>query len=381
VNYAGQYVKQLNATSLKMNPKKIIFVHLLNDYSGSPKVLSQVIAAFQNQGGLAHVYTGRSDEGFLSGVTENHHFYFYKRFENKFLTLFSFALSQLVLFFKLLKYHRDDVAVYVNTLLPFGAALAGRAMGKPVYYHVHEISLRPLALKRFLRWIAEMTASKIIFVSQAVHDCEGFGSKRQWVVNNALPEHFLRLANQYPYEWQYDGHFNVLMVCSLKAYKGILEFVDIANLLSTDRDIRFTLVLNADASEIQAFFARMVLPTHLSWVPRQNDLTAYYQKASVLLNLSRVDEWVETFGLTIIEAMAFGVPVIVPPVGGPASIVTEGVEGFLISSYETQRIADCVRGLSKDKAKCLDLSDNARYRVKDFSHAHFDDSIVRILSE
>ncbi|MDA7706965.1 hypothetical protein N8839_06170, partial [Flavobacteriaceae bacterium] len=100
--------------------KKHIFVHLLNDFSGSPKVLSQVITAAQKKGVALELYTGKSESGFLSGLTENHHQYFYKRSENKWMTLVTFLSSQFILFFKLLKYTNKDIVIYVNTMLPFG---------------------------------------------------------------------------------------------------------------------------------------------------------------------------------------------------------------------------------------------------------------------
>ena len=53
--------------------KKIIFVHLLNDFSGSPKVLSQVINACNNNGKETVLYTGKGSEGFLDNLTINHH--------------------------------------------------------------------------------------------------------------------------------------------------------------------------------------------------------------------------------------------------------------------------------------------------------------------
>ena len=87
-----------------MTSKEFIFCHLLNDYSGSPKVLSQVIQAVQRRGYKVTLYTGKSGEGFLSGTTQEHHFYYYKRFENKYLTLIVFLFSQIILFLKLLKY-------------------------------------------------------------------------------------------------------------------------------------------------------------------------------------------------------------------------------------------------------------------------------------
>ena len=210
--------------------KKSIFTHLLNDYSGSPKVLSQVIKAVQKNGCDVALYTGTSNDGFLSGVTDKHHTYFYKRFENKYLTLVTFMISQVSLFFKLLKYRNEDVIIYVNTMLPFGAGLAGKVMGKPVYYHVHETSLTPASFKRFLRSIVQKTASKVIFVSKSVEKAEEFVDIPQQVIYNALPNDFANIALKSTYLPLRDNNFNVLMICSLKAYKGIEEFVSIANL-------------------------------------------------------------------------------------------------------------------------------------------------------
>ena len=87
-----------------MKHKKIIFTHLLNDYSGSPKVLSQVIKAVQKNGYEIELYSGKSESGFLSGIVVKHNYYFYKRFENKYLTLVTFMFSQLILFLKFTLY-------------------------------------------------------------------------------------------------------------------------------------------------------------------------------------------------------------------------------------------------------------------------------------
>src|SRR5690606_6658644 len=98
--------------------KQIIFVHLLNDYSGSPKVLSQVINVVEKVNGSPILYVGKGSSGFLSNSTEKLHGYYYRRFNNRFATLFSFLYAQVLLFVKLLKYWNKDVVIYVNTMLP-----------------------------------------------------------------------------------------------------------------------------------------------------------------------------------------------------------------------------------------------------------------------
>jgi len=51
---------------------------------------------------------------------------------------------------------------------------------------------------------------------------------------------------------------------------------------------------------------------NLQIISRQNDVTPFYNEASIVLNLSDKQRFVETFGLTALEAMSAGLPVIVP---------------------------------------------------------------------
>lgn len=362
--------------------KKIVFVHLLNDYSGSPKVLSQVIKACDSNKYEIELYTGKSSNGFLTNCTSNHHSYFYNRFNNKIGTLFSFVTSQKHLFFKLLKYRNQDVTIYVNTMLPFGAGLFGKFFNKKVIYHIHETSINPEVLKRFLRFIVQKTASKIVFVSKSVQELEGFKNIEQLHIYNAVSADFTLKSLKHQYNSEQDnGKFNVLMACSLKAYKGVNEFIEIANKCTSFSNISFTLVLNDTQKEIDSYFSNSLIPANITMLDAQKDLHSIYQKASLVLNLSRIDQWIETFGLTIIEAMSYGIPVIVPSVGGPTEIVTNGVDGFTISSYETDIIAQKIQEFSLDKTKCDEFSLNARKRSMDFNENDFKRKILTVLND
>lgn len=352
---------------------KYVFVHLYNDRSGSPKVLSQVVPVMSALGRSVEVLTSSHQDGFLTDLPGQRRQVFYRRSENKFITLFYYLLSQAHLFFSCLRYWRQDVVFYVNTMMPFGAALAAKLMRKPVIYHVHETSIRPALLKKFLRLVIGFTAQKIIFVSDYLLRTEGFSGRAQFVLHNALES----MAATVPLA-SAGERFNVLMVCSLKTYKGVLEFIQIAHLL-TDTPIRFTLVLNAEQEEIDAYFIGIQLPENVSIFARQSDVSNFYSGASLLLNLSRPDECVETFGLTILEGMSYGLPVIVPPVGGPAEIVTDGQQGYLISCYETQRIADAIRLIAVDRTLQAQLAQGARAQAQLFNPADFERKVAEIV--
>ena len=364
----------------KSQTRKIIFIHLLNDFSGSPKVLSQVIKVAQSSGIEIELYTGNKSIGFLSNLTENHHFVGYKRFENKYLTLFSFVFSQVILFFKLLKYWRKDVDIYANTMLPFGAGIAGWIMKKRVIYHIHETYIKPKILKIALRKIIQLTTTELIFVSKSLKSLEGFKGIKENIIYNSLPIKFQEEGKVHVYKSTKVEKFNVLMISSMKAYKGIFELIEIARKTENNPNIDFTLVLNASQVELKHFFKTTKLPSNLVLEHQQSDVIPFYKKASLVLNLSHVDDCIETFGLTILEALSFGVPVIVPPVGGPSEIVNEGKEGFLISSYDTNKIAKKIIELSTDTQACMELSQNAKERALDFSENKFNKEISNVIT-
>jgi phosphatidylinositol alpha 1,6-mannosyltransferase len=75
----------------------------------------------------------------------------------------------------------------------------------------------------------------------------------------------------------------------------------------------------------------------------------------------------ETFGQTIQEAAASGLPVIAPAAGGPLDLVHEGVTGFLVPPGDGGALAAAVRRLAADRALRAAMSEAGRQRVLDRS--------------
>ncbi len=355
--------------------KKIIFIHLLNDRSGSPKVLSQTIKACKDNGYETELWTNEYKDGFLTNIADVNKILFYKRSKNKVLTLFFYLLSQFILFFQCLRYYNKDVVFYINTMMPFGGALSGKFMGKKVFYHIHETSIKPLLLKKLLRFIISITAYKIIYVSEYLKKVESFNGKKETVIYNVLEKNVKKEVHIKK------NNFIALMVCSLKDYKGVLEFNQIAKKMQNIESIRFNLVLNATDKEIEEYFKVIDLSDNITVFSRQKDLSAFYKESSILLNLSRPDICIETFGLTILEGMEYGLPVIVPPVGGPSEIVNDGIEGYQISCYETDRIVEKLIFLINNQNEYNLMCLNAKNRVKDFDIFLFEKNILKTIED
>lgn len=100
---------------------------------------------------------------------------------------------------------------------------------------------------------------------------------------------------------------------------------------------------------------------------RQEDVAKFYQQASVVLNLSDKRLFIETFGLTALEAMAAGLPVIVPTEGGIAEMVDDGVNGYKIDVTNLKRIEHVLMELLSDKTRYIQMAENALHNAKKFN--------------
>lgn len=344
-----------------MNPK-IICVHLLNDYSGSPLVLSQVIQGFLKEEYDVTIYTNQT-EGFLSNIDNADYKLFNYYWSNKrWKTMFRFFWCQLLLFFRMWQYRKQDVTFYINTVLPFGVALAGKLMGKQVIYHVHETSVNPPIFKKSLFNTADYTATKAIYVSEYLREQESLKSKPCTTIYNALPQAFTDISSNF--KKKEDATFNILMLCSLKRYKGINEFIELATSLPS---YQFYLILNAKSKDIQEYFKDLSIPTNILWYPAQKNVHAFYQQADVVLNMSHPEMWVETFGMTALEAMSYGLPVIVPPVGGIAEVVEHGINGFHQDCRNIEEFSQRLQSLANNYPLYQEISKNAKLRAEAFS--------------
>jgi glycosyltransferase involved in cell wall biosynthesis len=340
--------------------KRIWFVHLLNDYSGSPRVLAEVIRSAQEIGDYDPVLVTSPGQGALSDLGCFYLHVGYSWSPSKLLTLLRFLIVQVKLFWLISLKTRKDEIVYVNTLLPFGAALGAKLKGLTVIYHVHEPQVSPALLFSFLKWVCNVTADKAVFVSEYLMTQFSSLQRRGTVIYNATSSSFEDRAKA-----SRGVKENVLMLASLKTYKGVDDFLAIAKLLP---ERSFELVLNCSLSDKESFLRSKEITDNVAIFEATDDVHIHYDKAKITLNLSHPDKWVESFGMTIIESFQYGAPVIVPKVGGPLELVQKTQAGFNISHENHQEIADTIDQLYGSEDLYRDYSNKALLGAAGFTN-------------
>lgn len=336
-------------------------------------MLRNVIEIAKDEGMEVHLYTSRG-EGFLSdiqGITYHPNYYIRSRF--RILTLFTFFISQFYLAFQLLKWRGLDCRFYVNTVLPFSAIWMGKIMRKTVISHVHEFEVSPMILNKFLFWVTRNSADQLVTVSSALAQNSSLAPRIPIVISNCVTKEFEKRATQNSHQ---GTKFRVLMLASLRAYKGIYEYLELARQIP---GLSFDLVMSDSKEEVDRWKGENNLPLNLQVYPVQRDVVPFYQNASLVINLAHKDKWQETFGMTILEGMHFGLPAIVPTQGGVTELVEEGVNGFLVDYTDLPRIKNLIIQLSSDAILWSKLSQNAFEKAKMFSIETFKTKIRTLI--
>lgn len=168
----------------------------------------------------------------------------------------------------------------------------------------------------------------------------------------------------------------VLYVGRIEDYKGVYDLLDVAERL---RDIPFTVIGHGNGfDKLNERIARQGASnvTVLGKLPRE-DILAHLRRHRVMLVPSR---WNETFGLTAVEAMAAGLPVVVTRMGGLPEVVEDGVSGFVVEMGDVDAMVEHVRQLHADNEMFERVSLEAGTRVKNiFSEQKYISSLMGFL--
>lgn len=155
---------------------------------------------------------------------------------------------------------------------------------------------------------------------------------------------------------------HVLFVGRLERYKGIFPLIDVARALPS---IRFAFA--GEGPDGEAARNEAATLNNIVWYGNLDGaaLTEARNRAFCAIVPSLGPE---PFGLTSIEALAHGLPVIASAIGGLSETVLDGIDGFHVAPGDVVQIADRVARLAADPALARRMGEAGRTRAaSDFS--------------
>ncbi len=158
---------------------------------------------------------------------------------------------------------------------------------------------------------------------------------------------------------------NLLFLARVEKEKGVYEVVDTYNLLK-EKYPELNLIIAGDGLELDKLkkyaFSKNIKGISFTGFIYGKDRVDILKKADIYLFPSYYPEGMPT---SVLEAMAFGMPVITTKVGGLADIFHNERNGFFVDERYPQNIARKVELLIKDKSLYERISFNNYYYIQE----------------
>lgn len=221
-----------------------------------------------------------------------------------------------------------------------------------------------LICRRARRMIAVSTP-----IRQRLIERDGVGPEKISLVPNAvIPASDTLPSNpDVPPEGWHEGQL-VGVVARLQPEKGIANFLKAAARVSSScPEARFLVVGDGPLREALLRLAdRLGLRERVRFLGHRADARALIG----LLDVLAVPSLTEGTPLTVLEAMAAGVPIVASAVGGVPDQVRHGKEGLLVPPEDPVALGDALLGLLQDPGLARRLGEAGRRRSdSEFAHA------------
>jgi len=249
------------------------------------------------------------------------------------------------------------------------AALAARRAGTRLVLTRHVLfplnPIHKLTLRRTARVIAVSQAVAEELRTQAIFDLGKIVCIHNGIDVDRFEKEREAIANR---EQGADQKLRVGMIGHLAPIKGQEDFIRAAVIVSAGRDDVEFIIAGEDKSrggenrrELEMLIDELDLKERVSLIGWIDDIARLLPTFDLFVSPSRS----EPFGLSIVEAMASGVPVIATMSEGAREIITDDQTGRLVPLGDSEGLAIAISELLSDAKERERLSQNARQDVRE----------------
>ena len=299
----------------------------------------------------------------------------------------NFVLSRAI------RVHKPDI-IYVNSFWAiFYAAAVSRLLRRRVIWHVHDL-IAPKLLNRIAISTIAKFVDRIIVISSAVGNrlvAAGASDEKIVLIHNGIdvdrfcvPQPVIPPLSREKLGLPKES-FVVLIAGRLIPRKGHTTLIKAFGILATTYSHVRLVVLGAPydfnseryMERLKRLVVSLGLQERVLFVGWQERVEQFLHVADVVVSAS----WAEPFGLTIVESMAAGRPVIATEGGGEPDIVIDGVTGLLVEPNNEIALASAISKLIEDGTLCTNMGMAGLQRAREyFSVSRFSNDIVGVMN-
>lgn len=261
----------------------------------------------------------------------------------------------------------------VTMFRDFAILLPTRWLFKKTIFHFHASGLTEMypRLPAWQRWLfrrAYFYPDAAIRLSDLTpEDARGVRARREYVIANGIddpcpagPEHSSAPVSE-------ARPLRLLFVAMLRESKGVLVLIEAAARLKGE-GIPFRLEIMGQfispefKDQVHARVAELGLNDQITFLGMLTGDAKFaaYARADVFCMPTHYES--EAFPVVLLEAMAYGLPIVATRWRGIPSIVTDGETGFLVATRDPEAVAERLAALADDTELRTQLGLNARER-------------------
>ncbi|BDI19620.1 polysaccharide biosynthesis protein [Nostoc cf. commune SO-36] len=245
-------------------------------------------------------------------------------------------------------------------------ALLAWIFSKPIILHAHGSQFHlfyaglPNWIKKLVNWIF-CKCQRLIVLSESWKSfyIENLGLKPEQVVVFYNP---VKIPAEVPHR-SVSKKVNLLFLGRIGQRKGAFDLIKAFSILPTEYKTRSSMIMAGDGDIEQArnLVTTLNLEDYIKlpgWIG-SDDRDILLTEADVFV----LPSYNEGLPLSMLEAMAWELAVVVTPVGGIPEIVTQSENGLIVNPGNVEELADTVKSLIENEALRLSLGTKARTSV------------------
>lgn len=268
--------------------------------------------------------------------------------------------------------HINSALAPTVTVLRAGLlALAGRARGCSVVVHAHGGNIESWLTGRRARLVMRLSmrpADAVVAVWSAGQRAlaEALGEERVSLVDNGVDATRFSATEPVPRVPR------ILYVGLLTPRKGVLDLIEASRMLR-DEGLEHELLLLGGTPDEGPAAAEPVLAAAadnavLLGTRLPGEMPSAYAEADIFC----LPSWWEAMPLSVLEAMACGLPVVASGVGDVSRVVADGLTGFVVPKQSPDELAAALRKLVEDRELRRRMGAAGRRRVEE----HFSSDVT-----